>query len=82
MRIRLLQMPYRGERNAPDTSTAPAYLDDEVLRQQLATYVSQTKPSVVIALAPDQDEEYGEWNRVALANRRLATAIGWAEWQP
>lgn len=75
MRIRLIQMPYRGERNAPDISSAPAYLDDEVLRQQLATYASQTMPSVVIALTPDQDEQYGEWNRVALANRHMATAI-------
>ena len=75
MRIRLLQMPYRGERNAPDVSTALAYLDDELLQQQLARYAVQTMPSVVVALSSDQDKQYGEWNRVALANRHLATAV-------
>ncbi|MHC5023312.1 MAG: arginase family protein [Planctomycetota bacterium] len=68
-------MPYRGERNPPEISAAPASLDDAALRAALAEEGLDVAPSVAIELLPDEARQYGEWQRVALANRHLADAV-------
>src|SRR5262245_25371286 len=73
--LALVKMPYRGERNLPDLSDSPDYLEQGGLAQQLERQGCRTKPASTVALEPDEQKAYGEWNRLGLANGRLARIV-------
>src|SRR6185369_8818824 len=72
--VALIQMPYRGERNVAELSDSPAYLAQgglpKLLEQQGWPVRTQT-----VALAPEEQKAYGEWNRLGLANGNLARIV-------
>jgi len=70
-----IKMPYRGERNLPDLSDIPDYLEKGGIEGLLQQRGCRVKPISVIALGPDEKRQYGEWNRLALANGNLARRV-------
>ena len=73
--VSLLKMPYRGERNLADLSDSPDALDKGGLRKILEQRGWQVRPAETVALGPEEQKAYGEWNRLGLANGRLAQMV-------
>src|SRR6266700_1562323 len=75
VRIALVKMPYVGERNVPELSGGPDYLEQGGLRKLLEDQGFQIKLASPIALSADEEKAYGSWNRLALANGELARVV-------
>ncbi len=75
VRIALVKMPYVGERNVPELSGGPDYLEQGGLRKLLEDQGFQTKLASPVALSADEEKAYGSWNRLALANGELAKVV-------
>jgi arginase len=73
--VALVKMPFRGERNLPDRSDVPDYLEKGNLRTLLEAEGVTVKPIVTVELDAEEQKAYGEWNRLALANGQLARAV-------
>src|SRR5262249_44914514 len=73
--LSLVKMPYRGERNLPDLSDSPDYLEKGGLQKLLEQKGCRVKPPTTVALDPEEQRAYGEWNRLGLANGRLARIV-------
>src|SRR3989442_3725604 len=68
-------MPYVGERNVPDTSRGPDYLEQGGIQKLLEDQRVQTKPASTTALTTDEEKAYGSWNKLALASGDLAKLV-------
>src|SRR5438094_5133907 len=75
VRVALVKMPYLGERNVPELSGGPDYLEQGGLRQLLEDQGVQASLSPPVALSADEDKACGSWNRLALANGDLAKIV-------
>jgi arginase len=75
MRVAVIKMPYVGERNVPELSGGPDYLEQGGVQKLLEERSCETKPVVTIALTSDEETAYGSWNRLALANGDLAKVV-------
>jgi arginase len=73
--LAVVKMPYRGERNLPDLSDSPEYLDRGGLQKLLEQSGWHVASNSTVALAPDEQKAYGEWNRLGLANGHLAQIV-------
>jgi hypothetical protein len=73
-------MPYVGERNVPELSGGPDYLEQGGIQKLLEERSCQTKPVAAVALTADEEKAYGAWNRLALANGDLAKVVA-SEWR-
>ena len=73
--VSLVKMPYRGERNLPDLSDSPDYLEQGGIQRLLEQQGCRVKPVSTVALTPEEQKAYGEWNRLGLANEHLARII-------
>src|SRR6266576_3260867 len=67
VRVALVKMPYVGERNVPDTSRGPDYLEEGGIRKLLEQQGVQVKATDTVALTTEEAKAYGSWNRLALA---------------
>ncbi|HXY24172.1 MAG TPA: arginase family protein [Candidatus Acidoferrum sp.] len=67
VKVALVKMPYVGERNVPDTSRGPDYLDEGGIRKLLEQQGAQVQPTLTVALTPEEEKSYGSWNHLALA---------------
>lgn len=75
MKVQFIQNPFHGERNVAEQSAAPAYIDDETLRRELAEIAGELSPSAVVELTKEEDARYGRWIRLAMADRHLASHV-------
>src|SRR5437899_4070407 len=75
VRVALVKMPYVGERNVPELSGGPDYLEQGGIQKLLEERSCQTKPVAAVALTADEEKAYGSWNRLALANGDLAKQV-------
>jgi len=75
VRVALLKMPYVGERNVPDTSRGPDYLEEGGIRKLLEQQGVQVKATDTVALSADEEKAYGSWNHLALASGDLAKLV-------
>jgi len=75
LRVALVKMPYVGERNVPELSGGPDYLEEGGIRKLLDQSSWQTRPASNVALTADEEKAYGAWNRLAIANGDLANLI-------
>jgi arginase len=75
MRVAIIKMPYVGERNVPELSGGPDYLEQGGVQKLLEERSCQTKPVAAVALTADEEKAYGSWNRLALANGDLAKQV-------
>src|SRR5215470_5610594 len=73
--VSLVKMPYRGERNLPDLSDSPDYLETGGLAKLVEQQGCRVKPPTTVALDAEEQKAYGEWNRLGLANGRLARVV-------
>jgi len=73
--VALIKMPYVGERNVPDTSRGPDYLEQGGIQKLLQDQGVQTKPVSATSLTPDEEKVYGSWNKLALASGDLAKLV-------
>jgi len=75
VRVALIKMPYVGERNVPDTSRGPDYLEEGGIRKLLEQQGAQVKPPDTVALTAEEEKTYGSWNHLALASGDLAKMV-------
>src|SRR6267378_6019240 len=75
VRVALVKMPYVGERNVPDTSRGPDYLEQGGIQKLLEDQGVQAKPVSNTALTTDEEKAYGSWNKLALASGDLAKIV-------
>jgi len=75
VRVALVKMPYVGERNVPELSGGPEYLEQGGIQKLLEDQGFQAKLISPVALSADEEKAYGSWNRLALANGDLAKVI-------
>jgi arginase len=73
--VSLIKMPYRGERNLPDLSDSPDYLEAGGLPKLVEQQGCRLRPTSNVALGPEERKAYGEWNRLGLANGQLARIV-------
>lgn len=73
--VALVKMPYVGERNIPELSGGPDYLEQGGLQKLLEEHGFAAKQGPAVRLTPDEDKAYGAWNRLALANGDLARLV-------
>jgi arginase len=73
--VSLVKMPYRGERNLADLSDSPDYLEKGGLQKLLEEKGWRLRPTQAVALTPEEQKAYGEWNRLGLANGQLARIV-------
>jgi arginase len=73
--VALVKMPYVGERNVPELSGGPDYLEQSGLRKILEDQGFPTHVSSPVALSADEEKAYGSWNRLALAEGQLARVV-------
>jgi len=74
-KVALVKMPYRGERNLPDLSDSPDYLERGGIGKDLEERGCRLKPTSTVGLTPEEQRAYGEWNRLGLANGQLARIV-------
>jgi arginase len=75
VRVALVKMPYVGERNVPDTSRGPEYLEQGGIQKLLEEHGVQTIRVSTVALTADEEKAYGSWNHLALASGDLARLV-------
>jgi arginase len=75
VRVALIKMPYQGERNVPELSGGPDYLEAGGIQKLLEQRGYRTEAISTVALAPDEQKAYGEWNRLALADGDLGKLV-------
>ena len=75
VRVALVKMPYVGERNVPDTSRGPDYLEEGGIRKFLEHQGVQVEPTATVALTTDEEKAYGSWNHLALANGDMGKIV-------
>jgi hypothetical protein len=80
--VSLVKMPYRGERNLPDLSDSPDYLEAGGIAKLVEQQGCRLRPVATVALSPEEKKAYGEWNRLGLANGQLARIIASWSWPP
>jgi arginase len=73
--VALVKMPYVGERNVPELSGGPDYLEQGGIGRLLEEQGCRLKPVSTVALTAEEEKAYGSWNRLALANGDLAKLI-------
>jgi arginase len=73
--VSLVKMPYRGERNLPDLSDSPDYLEAGGIAKLVEQQGWRLRPTTTVALGPEERKAYGEWNRLGLANGALARIV-------
>ena len=75
VRVALIKMPYVGERNVPDLSRGPEYLEQGGIEKVLEDHGVQAKRVLTVALTPEEEKTYGSWNHLALASGDLAKIV-------
>ncbi len=74
-RIALVKMEYSGSRNVAELSDNPSYLAEGGIKDILEEMGTTLKPVANVRLLPEEEDDYGEWHRLGLANGHLATIV-------
>jgi len=75
LRIALVKMAYTGSRNVTERSANPDYLEAGGIEGILEGEGALLRPTQEVHLTAEDEREYGEWNRLSLANGHLATLV-------
>jgi len=75
VRVALVKMPYTGARNVAELSSTPDYLEQGGLGDRLRSQGGSLKPVATVALSTEEQNDYGEWHRLGLANGHLAEIV-------
>ncbi len=75
IRVALIKMPYRGARNVAELSEVPDYLHQGGIEAKLERMGVRLRPTATIGLTADEQQDYGVWHRLGLANGHLADVV-------
>lgn len=76
VKVDVIKNPYGGSRNTPELSTNPDYIHAAGLERLIGDWGGELiRPIQDIRLDEEQERQYGEWNRMALANANFAAAV-------
>ncbi len=76
IKVDVIKNPYGGSRNVPELSTNPDYIHAAGLERLISEWGGElVRPIQDIRLDLEQEERYGAWNRMALANANFADAV-------
>ena len=76
IKVDVIKNPYSGARNSPELSTNPDYIHAAGLERLIDEWGGELiRPIQDIRLKPEQERQYGEWNRMALANANFAEVV-------
>ncbi len=76
VKVDVIKNPYGGQRNSPELSTNPDYIHASGLERRIQEWGGELiRPIQDIRLNEEQEEQYGEWNRMALANANFAEVV-------
>ena len=76
IKVDVIKNPYGGGRNVPELSTNPDYIHAAGLERLIEEWGGELiRPVQDIRLKPEQERQYGEWNRMALANANFAEVV-------
>lgn len=76
IKIDVIKNPYGGGRNTPELSTNPDYIHAAGLERLIGEWGGELiRPIQDVRLKPEQERQYGEWNRMALANANFAEVV-------
>ena len=76
VKVDVIKNPYGGQRNVPELSTNPDYIHAAGLERRIVEWGGELiRPVQDIRLNAEQERQYGEWNRMALANANFAVKV-------
>ncbi len=76
VKVDVIKNPYGGQRNSPELSTNPDYIHASGLERLIAEWGGELiRPVQDVRLNDEQEEQYGEWNRMALAGANFAEVV-------
>jgi len=74
--VDVIKNPYGGSRNVPELSTNPDYIHAGGIERLVEEWGGVLlRPVQDVRLDADQQKQYGEWNRMALANANFAALV-------
>lgn len=76
VKVDIIKNPYGGSRNVPELSINPDYIHAAGLEGKVAQWGGELiRPVQEARLNDEQERQYGEWNRMALANANFADIV-------
>lgn len=76
IKVDVIKNPYGGSRNVPELSTNPDYIHAAGLERLIGEWGGELiRPVQDVRLSGEQARQYGEWNRMALANANFAAIV-------
>ena len=76
VKVDVIKNPYGGQRNSPELSTNPDYIHAAGLERLIGKWGAELiRPIQDVRLNEEQERQYGEWNRMALASANFAETV-------
>lgn len=76
VKVDVIKNPYSGARNSPELSTNPDYIHAAGLERLIDEWGGELiRPIQDIRLNAEQERQYGEWHRMAMANANFADVV-------
>jgi len=76
VKVDIIKNPYGGSRNVPELSTNPDYIHAAGLERLIDEWGGELlRPIQDVRLDAEQERQYGEWNRMAMANANFANRV-------
>lgn len=76
VKVDIIKNPYGGSRNVPELSTNPDYIHAAGLERLIGEWGGELiRPIQDVRLDAEQERQYGEWNRMAMANANFADRV-------
>jgi arginase len=76
VKVDIIKNPYGGSRNVPELSTNPDYIHAAGLERLIDEWGGELlRPIQDVRLDAEQERQYGEWNRMAMANANFADRV-------
>jgi arginase len=74
-KISLVKMPYSGARNVAELSGSPDYLAEGGVENVISSAGYDFASIDTVSLTTEEEKQYGEWQRLALANAHLGEIV-------
>lgn len=76
VKVDVIKQPYGGARNVAEISMNPDYIHASGLERWIEDWGAELmRPVQDVRLDAEQERQYGEWNRMALANSNMAKLV-------
>jgi arginase len=76
VKVDVVKQPYGGARNVAEISMNPDYIHASGLERRIEEWGAELiRPVQDVRLDAEQERQYGEWNRMALANSNMAKLV-------